>query len=122
MRKKPGRKAVWPEGMVVSFQTSRQQAYVHNIEWGLTMQDYKDLWGDKWELKGRKPGHYVMRRIDKSKGWVKGNIVLKQCVSKFNTPLGAFDSIDEVVEAHGFKAKQSFYANVRRGAKGWSIG
>ncbi len=47
------------------------------FDFTITFDDFLEVWGDKWELKGGTSLDLMLTRIDLSDGWHKHNITLK---------------------------------------------
>lgn len=59
---------------------SKAQAQFRAEDWLLTFDDFAELWGDKWDLRGRDGEDLCMTRTDPEKPWQHNNceIVTRQ--------------------------------------------
>ncbi len=42
----------------------------------ITFEDYLDIWGDKWHLRGPKKTDLILTRLHLDKNWTKDNVTL----------------------------------------------
>ena len=52
----------------------RNQALWRSEEWSIPFEAWMELWGDKWESRGRERGCYCMTRKDWSLPWTLDNV------------------------------------------------
>lgn len=84
----PGLRMVDQLDMYYFFVQQKNQANFRNEVWDIDFYDWLTLWGDKWSLRGRRPGQYCMSRIDTEKAWTKDNIKIwarEELISKLTT-------------------------------------
>lgn len=51
----------------------KNQANYRKETWTLEFDDWVELWGDKWDLRGRKTEQYCLTRISYFDDWTKEN-------------------------------------------------
>jgi hypothetical protein len=62
----------------------RNQAVWRGESWDLTFELWCELWGDKFELRGRRPEDYCMTRRDATDAWTKDNAIVVTRDEHFN--------------------------------------
>ena len=63
------------------WQQMRAQASFRGEEFELTLEQYQEIWGSKWEFKGRGIDDYCLTRVDMDLGWTIDNT---QCVKRLD--------------------------------------
>lgn len=53
---------------------ARAQAHFRGEIWDLSFDQWEQIWGDKWNQRGRASHEYCMVMIDRDHGWVPGNV------------------------------------------------
>jgi len=56
--------------------TFRYKHKLNSGQWKLSFEEYKDIWGDKFEQRGRKVGEFCFTRIDDDADWTLDNCVI----------------------------------------------
>jgi hypothetical protein len=57
-----------------SFNKIRAQAHFRQEDWALTIDDFFELWRDRWHLRGRRADNLVMTRRDWDLPWCRANV------------------------------------------------
>lgn len=92
IKKKPGRQkgSVWISQRIVkdlelyphyrAYVQHRNQAQYRKEVYKLTFEDWIELFGENLNDRGRRQGQWTLRLIDRSQGWIVGNVICKQLV------------------------------------------
>lgn len=66
-----------------AFVQQRNQANFRKEDWNMLFEEWQELWGDKFHLKGRSRESYVMTRLDPALAWSKDNCMVLQRKDQF---------------------------------------
>lgn len=108
------------------FVQQKNQANFRGETWLIGFEDYKDLWWDKWEQRGRTEGCYRSKRKDPQGEWSLLNfeIVKKQkgpqTYRRFVTPDGVFATVSEARTHYGL-SKQEMVDLQRNHPEQWYV-
>ena len=56
------------------FRLQEDSARKKGLTFELTFADWLQIWGPDIDRRGRRPGDLFLERVDKSKGYVRGNL------------------------------------------------
>jgi hypothetical protein len=90
------------ESRVRRFAQQRNNAKKRGIDWNLTFYDWCNIWGDKWESRGRTLGQFVMARNGDTGPYSADNVKIVTCSENI---LEYYSSLDDPFE-HGEKIKE----------------
>lgn len=62
--------------MYMPFLKARAQANFRGEDWTLTFEQFADIWGDRWALRGRASTDLAMTRDDLEGAWAENNVII----------------------------------------------
>lgn len=62
-----------PHAQHLAWLQMKAQANYRKEEFNLTLEDFQELWKDRWDMKGRANDQYCLSRLDPEKAWDKEN-------------------------------------------------
>lgn len=82
-RKRGPRPDLWKTGpdpiehqKYLNWLQQRAQANYRKEQWLIDFETYKQIWGDRWHLKGRGSDNYCMTRSDPTQPWTADNVIV----------------------------------------------
>ena len=94
------------------------QANHRKEEWDFEFRDWKDMWDEHFDERGRRADQYTMTRKDPKAAWSKENCMVlkrKEALAHANrangkyriqTPIGIFETQKEAAEALGIRVEE----------------